>query len=81
MLWEGVRDACKADGRMDGYVHIKILEDDLQSSLTFYDKTPRAPSSNRTMIPNTLARWPNWFSDHDMQVLLWPAQAADLNPI
>ena len=41
MLWEGVRDACKIDGRMDGDLYIKILEDDLQSSLAFYDKTPQ----------------------------------------
>ena len=40
MLWEGVGDACKIDGGMDGDLYIKILEGDLQSSLTFYDKTP-----------------------------------------
>ena len=40
MLWEGVGDICKIDGRMDGDLYIKILEGDLQSSLAFYDKTP-----------------------------------------
>ena len=33
MLWEKVEDAY-------GDLYIKILEDDLQSSLAFYDKTP-----------------------------------------
>ena len=41
MLWEGAGDACKIYGRMDGHLYIKILEDDLQSSLAFYDKTPK----------------------------------------
>ena len=40
MLWKGIRDACKIDGRMDGDLYIKILEHGLQSSLAFYDKTP-----------------------------------------
>ena len=37
MLWE-VGDADKIDGRMDGDLYIKILENELQSSLAFYDK-------------------------------------------
>ena len=50
MLWEGVGDAYKIDGRIDGDLYIKILEDDLQSSLAFHDKTPQGvrsrPNSN-----------------------------------
>ena len=41
MLWEGVGDGCKIDGRMDGDLYIKILEDDLQSRLAFYAKIPQ----------------------------------------
>ena len=29
MLWEGVGNACKIDGRMDGDLYIKIPEGDL----------------------------------------------------
>ena len=39
MLWEGVENACKIDGRMGGDLYIKIMEGDLQISLAFYDKT------------------------------------------
>ena len=46
ILWEGVKDACKIDGRMDGDLYIKILEDDLQSSFAFYDKTVRGTIQN-----------------------------------
>ena len=41
MLCKEVGDACKIDGRMDGNLYIKILEDDLQSSLACYDRIPQ----------------------------------------
>jgi hypothetical protein len=38
MLWDGPGYACRIDGRMDGDLYIKILEEDLQESLTYYGK-------------------------------------------
>jgi transposase len=38
MLWDGVGYACKIDGKMDGDLYVKILEEDLQASLSDYDK-------------------------------------------
>jgi hypothetical protein len=38
MLWDGVRYACEIDGIMDADLYVKILEDDLQASIKFYDK-------------------------------------------
>ena len=40
MLWDGVGYACKIDGRMDGELYTKILEDELQDSLAHYHKDP-----------------------------------------
>ena len=76
MLWEGVENACKIDGRMDGDLYIKILEGDLQSSLVFYDKTPWSSSSSRIMIPIALAMakigsktmiWKSYYGLHNLQ--------------
>ena len=39
MLFKEVGDTCRIDGRIDGILYIKILEDDLQSSLAFYNRT------------------------------------------
>jgi len=39
MLWDGVGYACKIDGKLDGDLYVKILEEDLQASLSDYDKT------------------------------------------
>ena len=40
MLWDGVGLACKIDGRMDGGLYIKILEEDLQASINYFGKSP-----------------------------------------
>ena len=40
MLWKGVGFACSIDGRMDGELYCKILEEDLQASIRYYDKLP-----------------------------------------
>jgi translation initiation factor IF-1 len=39
MLWDGVRYACKIDGKMDRDLYIKILEEDLQESISYYQKS------------------------------------------
>ena len=71
MLWEGVGDAYKSDGRIDGVIYIKILEDDLLSSLAFYDKTPQGIIFKQANDPeHTCKKAQNWFQDHVMQVLL-----------
>ena len=40
MTWGGVGMACKIDGRMDTDLYLQILEEELQQTLKFYDKTP-----------------------------------------
>jgi transposase len=82
MLWEGVGDACKIDGKMDGELYTQILEDELQSSVQAYGKTPEDVLFQQDNDPkHKCKKAQNWFNDHDFQVLLWPAQSPDLNPI
>jgi len=40
MMWEGAGYTCKIDGRMDGDLYVRILEDELQKSLEYYGKNP-----------------------------------------
>jgi hypothetical protein len=40
MLWDGVGYTCKIEGRMDGDLYLRILEEDLQESLRYFEKTP-----------------------------------------
>ena len=82
MLWEGVGDACKIDGRMDADLYVKILEQDLQSSLDYYNKTPSDIIFQQDNNPkHTSKKAQNWFKDNKFEVLTWPPQSPDLNPI
>src|SRR5436190_5008193 len=82
MLWEGVGYACKIDGKMDGELYTKILQDELQESLAFYGKDPSTIIFQQDNDPkHKSGKASKWFEDHGYQVLLWPSQSPDLNPI
>ncbi|KIJ10140.1 hypothetical protein PAXINDRAFT_35155, partial [Paxillus involutus ATCC 200175] len=40
MTWEGAEMACKIDGRIDADLYVQILEDELQQSLEYFNKSP-----------------------------------------
>ena len=41
MMWEGVGNLVKIDGKMDTNLYEQIMEEDLLGSLDWYDKSPR----------------------------------------
>lgn len=82
MFWEGPGYATKIDGRMDADLYVSILKDELQESLKYYkkkagdiifqqDNDPKHKSKKAT----------NWLKDSGLEVMIWPPQSADLNPI
>jgi transposase len=82
MFWEGPGYACKIDGRMDGELYRQILDEDLQASLEYYGKDPTDIIFQQDNDPKHKSKKATeWFSDHDYQVLIWPAQSPDMNPI
>src|SRR4051812_30228769 len=82
MLWEGPGYAVKIDGRMDGDLYIKIVDEDLASSLDYYGKTPADVIFQQDNDPkHTCKKAKNWFQGHEYEVMLWSAQYPDLNPI
>lgn len=82
MLWDGTGEMCKVDGPINTDLYISILEDELRSSLeksgkdvedvVFQQDNASCHKSERTMA---------WFQDNGFEVLEWPAQSPDLNPI
>ena len=82
MTWEGVGYSCKIDGKMDQHLYCQILEDDLWNTLEHYGLNPHDIIFQQDNDPkHTSKKAKQWFQDHDITVLPWPAQSPDLNPI
>ena len=82
MLWEGVGYASKIDGRMDADLYVSILEDELQQTLEFYDKNSEDVIFQQDNNPKHKSKKAmSWLKDSGLEVMVWPPQSADLNPI
>ena len=82
MLWEGPGFAARIDGNVDANLYTQILEGDFQSSLQFYHKNPQGIIFQQDNDPKyTSKKAKKWFQTHGFNVMSWPAQSPDLNPI
>jgi transposase len=82
MFWDGPGYACKIDGRMDGDLYVKIMEEDLKASMDYYGKNPQNVVFQQDNDPkHTCKKAKTWFQNSNLEVMEWPAQSPDLNPI
>lgn len=82
MMWDGVGYGCKIDGKMDAELYTQILEEDLQASVEYYDKSLEDiifQQDNDPKHKSSKAR--NWFQTNKVKLLQWPAQSPDIAPI
>ena len=82
MTWEGVGMACKIDGKMDADLYVQILGDELQQTLVDYGLSHEDIIFQQDNDPkHTSRKAREWFEEHGFEMMVWPAQSPDLNPI
>ena len=82
MSWDKVGYAAKIDGRMDSDLYCSILEDELLRSIKYFKKKRKDILFQQDNDPKHKSKKAtSWFKDHKIQVMDWPAQFPDLNPI
>lgn len=82
MGWNGVGMLVEVQGIMDSEQYCEILEEGLEES---FEKLELVEGQRYFMQDNdpkhTAKRTTKWLKDRDIEVLTWPAQSPDLNPL
>ena len=82
MTAHGIGYACKIDGRMDAQLYTRILDEEFLETLNFYSMDRTKIIFQQDNDPKHTSRLATqWFCGNQIEVMEWPAQSPDLNPI
>ena len=82
MGWNGVRKLIEVQGAMNSQQYCDILDDEVVESFEKLEVPEEKRVFQQDNDPkHTSKRASQWFEDNDIQVLVWPSQSPDLNPI
>ena len=82
MTAQGIGYGCRIDGRMDAELYTSILDDYLLPTIKYYKMNKHKlflQQDNDSKHTSRKAR--NWLETNKIEVLTWPPQSPDLNPI
>jgi transposase len=87
MIWgcmtaHGVGFMCRIEARLNKQGYLEILQDELQKTFEYYDldrATTIFQQDNDSKYSSKLVQ--NWLSAQELDVMDWPPQSPDLNPI
>ena len=82
MTARGIGYGCRIDGRMNAKIYAGILNDYLLPTMKYYKlnkHTTIFQQDNDSKHTSHTAR--KWFETNKIDVLVWPPQSPDLNPI
>lgn len=82
ITWKGVGFSCRIDDNMDAELYSEILKDELQRTIEFYNLNRNKiifQADNDPKHASHLAQ--TTLKEMGLQVLQWPAQSPDLNPM
>jgi hypothetical protein len=82
MGWNGVGLLTEIEGKMDAKQYVEILEHSLSKSVDILEIPEENFIFQQDNDPkHTSNRATDWFEEQDIDLLDWPAQSPDLNPI
>lgn len=82
MTAQGIGYGCRIDGRMDAEIYVSILDDYLVPMIKYYklkkNKLIFQQDNDSKHTSNTARKW---FESKKIDILEWPPQSPDLNPM
>jgi transposase len=82
MCWDGIGYAERIEGKMNAEMYCGILERQLLETMEYYGKSPSDTIFQQDNDPKHTSKMAQrWFEEHGIEVMRWPAQSPDLNPI
>ena len=80
--WKGTGHSCRIEGKMDADLYVEIMEDELKNSLFNWDYNVDDVIFQQDNDPkHTSKKAKRCFKKHKIEVMQWPPQSPDLNPI